>query len=186
MLLGYARESAAGPPLQEQIDRLKAAGCKEVFNEPWNERRELAKALHALDFGDVLAVTSLDRLAWTVREVFEITEKLVEKGAGLRSLLEPWADPTTEEGRHILTVLEGMARFETVAFADRMKSTRAEAIKRGKKLGRRRSLTPDEMEEARALYAKGNMTMAAVADHFNVSEATISRLINPKRPAITA
>lgn len=180
MLIGYARESAAGAPLKDQIDQLKRAGCETVFVEPWNERGELAKALHALSFGDVLTITSLDRLAWSIREVFEITEKLTEKGAGLRSLTEPWADPSTAEGRYILTVLKGLARFETAAFADRMKSTRAEAIKNGKKLGRRRSLSPEETEEARALYASGKMVMAAVAEKFRVSEATISRLINPK------
>jgi DNA invertase Pin-like site-specific DNA recombinase len=181
MLFGYARESATGTPLDEQIAQLQKAGCETVFKEPWTSRDELAKALHAVQFGDVLTVTSLDRLAWSIREVLDVVEKLRERGAGLRSLTDPWADPTTDEGRHVLTFLHGMARFERTVFTDRLKSFQAQAAARGTKMGRRRALLPGQIEEARSLYNQG-MFLKDVAKKFGVSEATMSRHLNPPRP----
>lgn len=49
--------------------------------------------------GDVVLVTSLDRLARSTHDLFEITKKLDAKKVGFRSPREPWADTTSSMGR---------------------------------------------------------------------------------------
>lgn len=176
MLIGYARESAEGPKLNDQTDRLTRAGCGTVFKEAAPDQRgELAKALHAVRFGDVLIVTSLDRMAWNIRELFQIVQKLAENGGGFRCLSDPWADPATEEGRHVLTILQGLARFETVAFNDRMKTARNAAVAEGRHVGRRPKLSEDQIRYAKGRYDRGGITMAEIAAGYGVHVSLISR-----------
>lgn len=68
--------------------------------------------LDHLRSGDVVVVSRLDRLARSTTDLLQIAELLRAKGAGLRSLAEPWADTTTPAGRMILTVFAGIADFE--------------------------------------------------------------------------
>jgi DNA invertase Pin-like site-specific DNA recombinase len=64
---GYARVSTDGQELDSQLDALKAAGAVKVFKEKESgiktDRKELARAIAALDKGDMLLVSRLDRLA---------------------------------------------------------------------------------------------------------------------------
>lgn len=69
--------------------------------------------------GDVLLVTRLDRLARSTADLLQIAELLRERGAGLRSMAEPWADTTTPAGRMILTVFAGIADFERSLIVER-------------------------------------------------------------------
>ena len=67
MIIGYARVSTDGETLDAQHAALTAAGAERVFAEKISgavtDRKALAKALAALQAGDVLMVTRLDRLA---------------------------------------------------------------------------------------------------------------------------
>jgi hypothetical protein len=67
MIIGYARVSTNGQDLADQLAALETAGCVKVYREKLSgarsDRPQLAKALAALDEGDVLLVTRLDRLA---------------------------------------------------------------------------------------------------------------------------
>jgi DNA invertase Pin-like site-specific DNA recombinase len=81
-----------------------AAGCA--------DRAELAKVIKRLEPGDVLAVTRLDRLARSTRDLLNVLATIAEREAGFRSLKDTWADTTTPHGRLMLTVLGGLAEFE--------------------------------------------------------------------------
>jgi DNA invertase Pin-like site-specific DNA recombinase len=116
MIYGYARVSTDGQSVDAQVKQLRAAGAEKVFRETASgaktERRELARALRALDDGDTLLVTRLDRLARSTRDLLNTLAQIAEKGAGFRSLGDTWADTTTPHGRLMLTVLGGLAEFE--------------------------------------------------------------------------
>ena len=66
-IYGYARVSTDGQTLAAQDTALKAVGCLRVFSEKVSgtvtDREALARALAALQEGDMLIVTRLDRLA---------------------------------------------------------------------------------------------------------------------------
>jgi len=51
-------------------------------------------------------------VARSTAELLRIADILNEKGAGLQSLDEPWADTTTPAGKMIMTVFGGIAEFE--------------------------------------------------------------------------
>ena len=64
---GYARCSTNGQDLTLQQEALRAAGCTKVYSEKMSgarsDRPRLARLLNALDLGDIVIVTRLDRLA---------------------------------------------------------------------------------------------------------------------------
>lgn len=66
MKFGYARVSTNDQSLDIQIEKLKAAGCDEIFNEKVsgakNDRKELNRLLEKLCKGDTICVVRLDRL----------------------------------------------------------------------------------------------------------------------------
>ena len=122
-LIGYARVSTQGQDLAQQRATLRGIGCGRVFEEKVSgakrDRPQLERLLDHLRAGDVVAVTRLDRLARSTRDLLEIAERIKDAGAGLRSIAEPWADTTTPAGRMILTVFAGIADFERSLIVER-------------------------------------------------------------------
>jgi DNA invertase Pin-like site-specific DNA recombinase len=176
---GYARVSTNGQDLGSQEAELLAVGCAKVFKEKVSgaktDRAELAKVIKRLEPGDVLAVTRLDRLARSTRDLLNVLATIAEREAGFRSLKDTWADTTTPHGRLMLTVLGGLAEFERELIKARTGDGRARAKARGIKFGRPAALTLHQRQEAIQRLANGEV-QADVARTFNVSQATISRL----------
>jgi DNA invertase Pin-like site-specific DNA recombinase len=139
------------------------------------DRKALAKALAALGTGDVLVVTRLDRLARSTRDLLNVLATVSERGAGFRSLGDPWADTTTPHGRLMLTVLGGLAEFERSLIVTRTGEGRARAMARGVRFGRKPKLTAHQIAEARARREAGE-ALGDIGRSFNVSHSTISRL----------
>jgi DNA invertase Pin-like site-specific DNA recombinase len=178
-ILGYARVSTDGQTLDAQLATLKAAGAERVYSEKISgavtDRKGLAKATAALEAGDVLLVTRLDRLARSTRDLLNVVDAIGKAGAGFRSLADTWADTTTAHGRLMLTVLGGLAEFERELIRARTDDGRKRAMSRGVRFGRKLKLTPHQIQEAVARREAGETTVA-IARSYNVSHSTISRL----------
>ena len=196
-IYGYARVSTDGQTLDAQVATLMTAGAAPVFRETASgaktDRRELAKALRALDVGDTLLVTRLDRLARSTRDLLNILDTIAKAGAGFRSLGDVWADTTTPHGRLMLTVLGGLAEIERELIRARTGEGRIRAKARGVHMGRPPKLTLHQKREALKALADGTATQADLARRFNLSASTISRLMDkaapsplPVRPALDA
>ncbi len=131
------RVSTNGQDLAAQVAELWAKGCAKVYREKVSgaktERPELTKLLRALDPGDVLIVTRLDRLARSTRDLLNVLDAVAQCGAGFRSLKDTWADTTTAQGRLMLTVLGGLAEFERELIRARTGEGRNRAKARGVK-----------------------------------------------------
>ena len=91
------------------------------------------------------------------------------------SLKDTWADTTTPHGRLMLTILGGLAEFERELIRARTGEGRKRAKASGVKFGRPAALTPNQRQEVIQRLASGEV-QADVAQLFNVSQATISRL----------
>jgi DNA invertase Pin-like site-specific DNA recombinase len=98
------------------------------------------------------------------------------KKAGFKSLGDTWADTTTSHGRLMLTVLGGLAEFERDLICARTGEGRARAMARGQKMGRPFKLADHQKREAVKRRNQGE-TLADIARSYNVSPATISRLV---------
>lgn len=180
-LIGYGRVSTDAQELTQQREELTAAGCTRIFAEKITgtkrERPELARLLDHLRPGDVVTVTRLDRLARNTRNLLDIAEQLAAKGAGLRSLAEPWADTTTPAGRMVLTVFAGISEFERSLIVQRTGTGRAAAMKRGVQFGRRPALTPEQIAHARQQIETEGKSTKEVAALLNVHRATLYRAL---------
>ena len=140
------------------------------------DRPELAKLLRALEPGDVLIVTRLDRLARSTRDLLNVLDAVAKAKAGFRSLKDTWADTTTPHGRLMLTVLGGLAEFERELIRARTGEGRSRAKARGVRFGRPPKLTTHQRREAFERLAKGE-TQADIARTYAVHPATIGRML---------
>ena len=180
-LIGYARVSSVGQPLDSQLEQLRKAGCssRNIYREKATgarpDRRELNRMLSKLARGDLVTVTRIDRLARSTLDLFAIVKRIVDAKAQFRSLAEPWADTGTRTGRLLLAVLGGLADVERDLIRTRTAEGRSRAKTQGKHMGRPPSLTPEQKKEAIRRRAQGE-TLAELARSYNVSRATISRL----------
>jgi len=179
MKYGYARVSTDGQSVAAQVAQLRKAGVAKVFRETASgaktDRAQLRKLLAALDAGDVLMVTRLDRLARSTRDLLNTLAAITDRKAGFRSLGDTWADTTTAHGRLMLTVLGGLAEFERELIRARTGEGRARAMAAGVKMGRKPTLTPHQRKEA-LRRVDASERMRDIARSYDVSHSTISRL----------
>jgi DNA invertase Pin-like site-specific DNA recombinase len=113
---GYALISTRCQTLAAQNAALRATGCSKVYSEKTSgaktDRAELGKLLKRLEKGDVLVVTSLDRLAGSTGDLLNLLHTIAKAGAGVKSLADPWCDTTVPHGELRVTMLAGLATFE--------------------------------------------------------------------------
>ncbi len=184
MKYGYARVSPGGKSesVEAQARQLTKAGCKKDFRDMHvsgakANRAQLRRVIDLLEAGDVLMVTRLDRLARSTRDLLNTLAAITDRKAGFRSLTDTWADTTTSHGRLMLTVLGGLAEFERDLIRTRTSEGRERAKARGIKMGRPPKLTPHQQKEAIKRRDQGEETLADIGRSYNVSAATISRLV---------
>ena len=179
MIIGYARVSTDGQTLDAQEQALKAAGADRVFAEKISgtvtDRKALAKAIAALNAGDVLLVTRLDRLARSTRDLLNVLASISEKGAGFRSIADAMIDTTSPHGKLIIAVLGALAEFERSMILARTADGRRRALARGVQFGRKPKLSQFQIAEALRRKAEGE-ALADIGRSYNVSHSTISRL----------
>ncbi len=122
MLIGYLRGRAGDEgSLHAQRKALADAGGEQVVEDlavghRW-EQPELRRVLDALQAGDVVVVTQLDRLGRTLAEVVRRVQRITAAGAGLRSLNEG-IDTTTDAGRAAVQVIGSLAALDRGAARD--------------------------------------------------------------------
>ena len=179
MIYGYARVSTDGQSVAAQVAQLTKAGAAKVYRETASgaqtDRAQLRKALAALEAGDVLMVTRLDRLARSTRDLLNTLAAITDCKAGFRSFGDTWADTTTAHGRLMLTVPGGLAEFERELIRARTGEGRARAVAAGVKMGRKPKMTAHQVTEALRRVDAGER-LREIARSYHVSHSTISRL----------
>ena len=191
MKIGYARVSTTDQRLDPQLDALKQAGCRRVFQEKASgartggSRPELARLMEQLREEDTVVVWKLDRLARSTRDLLEIMATIQTAGAGFRSLSEPWADTTTHAGKLMMTIFGGIAEFERELIRERTDMGRTAARARGVRFGRPRKFNAEQQRLAQRLLEEGK-SVGEVARTFAVHPATVYRLIQPAAVPVVA
>lgn len=92
-LPGYARISTKDQNLESQRQQLVAAGCYDVYADQGKHgatitRLDMDACLRALQPGNTVVVTKLDRLGRTLRGLVELLDTLKDRGVDFRSLTE--------------------------------------------------------------------------------------------------
>jgi DNA invertase Pin-like site-specific DNA recombinase len=179
-LVGYARVSTEDQSLALQIDALKRVGVLpdnmhvEKVSGSSQKRPALDFAIKDLREGDTLVVWRLDRLARSMRQLYERLGQIYGKGAKFRSLTEDF-DFNTITGKLIIAVLGAIAEFERQIIAQRTKAG-IDAIRRRKgkhwKWGPPVYMTPERIRQVGTLLHKG-MSGPEVARQLHISTASV-------------
>jgi len=135
------------------------------------DRPQLAKLTAALQPGDIVTVTKLDRLGRSTRELLELIDRISKAGAAFRSLGDPLWDTSNAQGRLLSTMLAAIAEFER----ERTGEGRKRAMANGVKFGRKPKLSAYQKAEAIKRRAAGE-TLASIAKTYAVDVSMISRL----------
>ncbi|WP_390404866.1 recombinase family protein [Lacticaseibacillus jixiensis] len=135
-VFGYARVSTRGQDLGDQIEQLKREGATEIFSEKFTgtkmDRPGFDKLLKAIQPGDTLLVTKLDRIARNVKGALGVLDDLQAKKVTLRILnlgtFETNSDGSlTPVAKMMRTMLLSFSEFERDLIVERTQSGKAYA-----------------------------------------------------------
>jgi DNA invertase Pin-like site-specific DNA recombinase len=158
-LFGYARTSTTDQHPEAQAERLIAYGCDPDFiftdkgasgakasRPAWDE------CMARLRKGDTLVAVRLDRIGRSVRNLIDVADELEKRGISLVCLDQggQTIDTRTPAGQMLFTILAAVAEFERALIIERTRDglNRLGAA-RGREGGRKRRLTPDQVEAAK-------------------------------------
>ncbi|MGG3449580.1 recombinase family protein [Domibacillus aminovorans] len=133
MKYGYARVSTIAQDLEVQIQALQAEGCEVIYKEKFTgtktDRPEFNKVLEALQEGDTLVVTKLDRFARSAAEGIQTVKTLFARGVKVH-ILNIGLVENTATGRLIFNILSSFAEFERDMIVERTQEGKALAKQR--------------------------------------------------------
>jgi DNA invertase Pin-like site-specific DNA recombinase len=177
MKYGYARVSTVGQDLKAQMDALQREGCEKIYSEKFTgtkaDRPQFQALLKALETGDTLVVTKLDRFARSTSEALAIVKELFERGVKVH-VLNMGLIENTPTGRLIFTIMSGFAEFERDLIVERTQEGKAIAKQRDDyREGRPPKYTRKQLDHALSLLATHSYTQ--VEDMTGISKSTLIR-----------
>jgi len=174
--IGYARVSTGDQTLDLQLDALKRAGCRTIYQEHASGRSaarpQLEACMKALREGDTLFVWRLDRLGRNLADLIHMAATLESKKIGFASVTEK-IDTSSSSGQLVFHVFASLAEFERNLIRERTLAGLTAARARGRKGGRRPKLSPKDIKTVRALLRTKELTVGEIAERFAVARSTI-------------
>ncbi|MBT2729207.1 recombinase family protein [Bacillus sp. ISL-75] len=155
MKYGYARVSTLAQDLEVQIQALQTEGCEVIYKEKFTgtktDRPEFNKVLEALQEGDTLVVTKLDRFARSAVEGIQTVKDLLARGVKVH-ILNMGLVENTPTGRLIFNILSSFAEFERDMIVERTQEGKALAKQRDDfREGRPRKHSKQQVQHALVL-----------------------------------
>ena len=183
-LIGYARVSTRPQSTDRQISDLLTAGARrddlyvdQGVSGARASRPQFDRALDALETGDTLVITTLDRLGRSTQNMLDFAQGLRDRGAGLRvlNLGGGDVDTATPMGSMLFTIMAALAQMEHDIKRERIIDSISKRRAAGKDLGvRPRRVTDSQVRSAMRLVESGEPA-AQVARDFGMSRATFYR-----------
>ena len=181
MRIGYARVSTDDQTLDLQLDALKKAKCREIYQEQASgkntTRPQLEACLKSLREGDTLIVWRLDRLGRSLGDLIRLTQDFKTRGVSFASLTEQ-IDTRSPTGQLVFHVFGALAEFERHLIRERTLAGLRSARARGRKGGRPRKLSVKDLKTVSAMLKSGDISVSTVAEKFNVARSTLYRNAN--------
>jgi DNA invertase Pin-like site-specific DNA recombinase len=147
--IGYARVSTDDQNPRLQIDALILAGVDErdiwveTISGTAKERPQLELMMKDVRAGDMVCVWKLDRLGRNAIDLYQLYEKIREKGADLNVITQPGMDSSTATGKLLFGILAIMAQFERDIGRERTLAGLARAKREGR-VGGTKPRWPDD------------------------------------------
>jgi DNA invertase Pin-like site-specific DNA recombinase len=178
-LFGYARTSIRHHLLDQQIERLAEAGvdadhifADHLAKQKTDERSGLRALQDRTRPGDVIAVTSLDRLGRDLSELIRLIEQFNDRGVAVRCLD---SDISTENGTgaKMLAILKAVAQAERQSIAERTGEGRLKAKEKGVKFGRKPSVDRDHIQQLRGQ----GVSASDIARQMRIGRSTVYNVL---------
>lgn len=185
-LIGYARVSTRRQDADRQVEDLRAAGVRRDdlyvdhgVSGARASRPKFDKAVAAVQAGDTLVITTLDRLGRSTQNMLTFAEMLRDRGAGLRVLNLGGGDVDTHTpvGSMVFTVMAALAQMELDIKRERITDSVAKRRAAGQDLGGRRPTFTDSQIRSAAHLVNSGQPAAQVARDMGMSRATLYRRI---------
>jgi DNA invertase Pin-like site-specific DNA recombinase len=116
-------------------------------------------------------------LGRSLADLVRIIGRLDAVGVGFESITER-IETSSAAGRLIFHVFAALAEFERNLIRERTRAGLAAARARGRKGGRRPSLSPQQIREIRALLRDPDIRVVDVAARYGVSRTTLYRHVD--------
>lgn len=184
--IAYLRVSTAEQRPDRQIDGLQDF-CDELHVETLSachaKRPVYERVIKSLQPDDMLVVWDLDRAFRSVVDALTEAEKLRRRGVHFK-IANLNIDTTTPAGIFVYTMLSALAEFERRTLSQRTKEGMQAARRRGKRIGRPRSLTDRQVHDARHRIEITGKSASSVAREMGVPRWTLSRAIRRQVEAV--
>lgn len=179
-IVGYARVSTLEQNVSRQVKALEVE-CDKIFVEKvsaakTSNRPQFQEMMRYLREGDVLQVTSADRLARSTRDLLDIVQSLKDRGVQVEFLDNPALNTDTPQGEFMLTILAAVAQLERSIIRERQAEGIAIARAAGK-YDRAPKLSPGQAREVRRLDALG-VPKTAIARKLKCSRHTVYAVLD--------
>ena len=180
--VGYVRVSSDDQNLDRQLEAI--GEVDRIFSEKVSggsreSRTALEECIKYVRDGDVVRIASMDRLARSLRDMREIVDEIVGKGAAVQFVKEGQtysADTNDALSKLMLHMLGAFAEFERALIRERQAEGIRIAKAEGRYRGRARKLSPAQLADARQLISTG-VPKAEVARRFGVDRSTLHRAL---------
>lgn len=189
MLIGYSRVSKTdgSQAVDLQHDALVRAGVssqhiyQDFASGKHEDRPGLKACLKALRKGDILVVWKLDRLGRDLRHLVNTVQDLSEKNVGFKVLAGQGAeiDTTTASGKLIFGIFASLAEFERELIRERTKAGLDAARARGRKGGRKFSMTKAKVRLAQIAMKERETSVANLCNELGITRSTLYRYVGP-------
>ncbi len=127
--------------------------------------------------GDIFVITKLDRLGRSTRDLLNIVNRMEKKGIELK-VLDQNIDTGTPTGKLMFTMIGAIAEFENELRKERQADGIAMARSRGVHLGRKSSITQEQILDLRSKRQSGILIRDLMMD-FKISKASVYRFLQP-------
>lgn len=192
-IFGYARVSSREQNLDRQIQALKKYVEEENILMDKASGKDLNRTSYqalkgalGLRSGDVLVITSLDRLSRNKEDIKKELQWFREKRIRLKILDLPTSLIEVPEGQKwivdmiqniLIEVMASIAEQERLTIRKRQREGIEAARKKGKHLGRPRCQMPKEMDKIYALWKSGKITAKKAMELLHMSSSTFYRKV---------
>ena len=148
-------------------------------------RPQLEAMLTFVRAGDTVLVHSMDRLARNLDDLRATVRGLTARGVRVQFLKEQltFTGDDTAMATLLLSVMGAFAEFERALIKERQREGIAIAKQRGAYRGRRKALTPDQVDQLRAGAAAGQ-PKALLARELGISRETVYQYLRAVTPSV--
>lgn len=180
-VIGYVRVSSLDQNEARQLEAFSQAGISpdEVFMDKASgrdtKRPALQDCLRYVRKGDVLVVASIDRLARNLFDLEKLVTEITGRGVTLRFLKEHLVfsgASSSPMDKLLLQLLGAVAEFERSLIKERQREGIALARKEGRKFGRGKCVTPEQMEEINR-RVKAGVPKSRIAKEMGISRQSV-------------